>query len=539
MLDEREATILSDYVLSSGFIAFDGSHYLFDMGKTSSSSKAMKYLGLPDGLKTIGQYKLFSEFESHIPYIVSVMRGIKRSVKDVSNPETSVIKEGQSMDIRAMHKTINIYKSLCKLPQLDPDCTKGMGISILLYNPLSGDFINGNYLSIDAYLGTLGLNRKVISTMDDIPYVVPEFNPYIPEITFKKDGKEFGIPNEVTILNTAIAPEWMKGPYSKKPELSGFIGKLIRHLFPDEKSREQVLDWAHYAVFSRNGTVLCLAGDRGTGKTTFTEVLSYLVGPKYAEIVNSSVLKEKFNSQFKDKRLILFEEVALGDNASVGKIKAFCNSRITIEGKGQNAYSSENFTSIVFLVNNLTDLQIMPQERRFSIPVIAEENLLRSIPVEEIAAFKNGMEEGSKEFYDEISNFGEFLKNREPAISREQPIRGLNFDRVVKTNLSEWKDMFIEHIIHHGEAGKIINLKDIFPRSIREDKENPIMVPRKRSAYEEFLRDYRHDGATKMADVVDYGPGYKGRINYGIMPREEFLVLFSKKKTEPKGEDLL
>jgi hypothetical protein len=540
MLTEKERKSIEDYILSKGYIGYRSPNYILKSGKSTSLSKALKLLNLPQGLKELGEYKLFAEFENHSSEYLEILQTIVGGGMEVSLSEQSPFKESVPMNIREMHQNIDIYKSLVKLPLMDPGAERGPGISILLYNTLNKDFINGHSISIEGYLGTLGLTRKEVATMDSIPYVTPEFNPYVPEAIFTKSGKEYGFSGDITILNTAIAPEWMKGPYSRKPELSGFIGKLVNHLFPDEKTREQVLDWAHYAVFSRNGTVLCLAGDRGTGKTTFTEVLSYLVGPKYAEIVNSSVLKEKFNQQFKDKRLILFEEVALGDNASVGKIKAFCNSRITIEGKGQNAYSSENFTSIVFLVNNLTDLQIMPQERRFSIPVIAEENLIKSIPVKEIAAFKNGLEAGTQEFYDEISNFGEFLKNRKPSLSREQPIRGVNFDRVVKTNLSEWKDMFIEHIIHHGEAGKTINLKDIFPRSLREDKDNPIVVPRKRSAYEEFLRDYRHDGVTKMADVVDLGAGYRGRINYGIMPREEFLVKFSKKKVvEPKGEDLL
>lgn len=553
-LTENEIERLLELSEHRGFEGFNGSKFLVQGSKVGRSG-VLSNLGFPAALKTDGLYRLHSEYKELTNEIISALQSVRASGKilthgaaDVDWIEAGILQED------AIKNNIQIFKTVKKSPRLDPAGQRNNGMTIIAFNTDSRVLLNGQGVSIDGILNVLGTNREEVLASPSIPHVWPVFNPYISDLKFTTKEESLGS-MDITALNTAIPPKWMTHSKVTTPKFGGFIGKLVNHLFPDPEDLERVLDWCHYAIFKRNGTVLCLAGDRGTGKSTFVEVMSELVGSQYAEIVSDAILKEKFNGSFKDKRLIIFEEVALEDQQSINKVKAWCNSKISLEEKGMNQFTADNFSSMVFLLNNLADLKVLPQERRFSIPVVAQESLLTVLSEKEIDNFKVGLADRRQDILDQIAEFGHFLKNRKPKYSEHTPIKGANFFRVSDLALTEWQAYMREFIQNRGEIGKAIPITVIFPIRGSTDKDQ-MKFPTKKPLIDNFLRDYRFQGKYKIGDIVDLtdaeiGPLEKSfgvapqrqvgsartRRLYGVMPRPDFLKEFGIKYK--KAEDLL
>jgi hypothetical protein len=505
----------------------------------------MKMLDLKSKLREWKLIELYADFKTHEGKILSVLNSVAVDF-DIANASDldGVGEESTEGQMEQIEDSILLFKTLKIDKNLDPNGLKGL--TILAFNKDTRTFINGMRFSIEGILKLKGTTREEIMESKSIPLVWPEFNPYTPDITFDTLVPSIG-KKKIVALNTAAPPYWMtEGSKDVEPGMGPFISKLFNHLFPDKTEHDAILDWVHYAVFKRNGTVLCLAGDRGTGKTTFVEIISALVGEQYSETVSEAILKEKFNSQFINKRLIVFEEVALEDDIAINKVKAWCNNKISVEQKGMDAFTADNFSSMVFLLNDLSQLKINPQERRFSIPVVAEENLLTVLSEKEIDRFKQGLIEKRQDVIDEIAAFGLMLKLRKPINSEYVPIKGGNYKRVTDMALSEWQSHLKEFIIEKGIINKKIPITNIFP--MMDGGKSSMKAPSRRDRIENFLRDFRIDNL-KIADVVDVsdeeyeelstGGRARTRRKYGLMPRKEFLQKYGKNKEEENPEDLL
>lgn len=522
----------------------DGNYYIFNT-KTSVPSTALKKLGFPKPLlvkdKDTNLMTICLSFKNYEDAVVELLQGDKYYEPEFNNQMTPGIGDtdsGAEQEV-IIREDISIFKTVRTEGVMDPGAKKAGGLSILAFNNKSRVLLNGGRVSLDGILTILGTNREEAANSKNVPHVWPVFNPYTTELTFPHKDPMLS-DRKITALNTAIPPRWMthRSP-GVKAKFHGFIKTLIEHLFPEEIERELVLDWCHYAIYKRNGTVLCLAGARGTGKSTFIKIVGELVGSDYTELVSESILKERFNAQFKNKRLIVFEEVALSDSSAINKVKAWCNNKISIEEKGYDAFSADNFSSMVFLLNDLNDLKVMPQERRFSIPVVAEENLWTVIDEVDIAKAVESIDNKTQEAMDMIAEFGEYLKSRRPKNSEYIPIKGANFNRVSDLSLTEWQGNLREYIMSKGEIGVKIPITVIFPDE-RKEKGERQSYPNKKSTISTFLLDYRHLGKYRLGEVVDIresemveleadhgivpkSGGKKTRRNYGIIPNKVFL----------------
>lgn len=552
-LEDSESKLILQYAKDNGYVGFHAGKFHIN-GARVSNTKVLSELGFPAALKMDGLYRVFTEYKDLKQEILNTLRQVKTGLGMAEFGSFSEELAGSGIEQeKSIRENILIFKTIRRNSELDPHAGRYGGMTLIAFNPETRAILSGKDISIDALLTVLGTDREEILLNPDVVHVWPVFNPYVPDIHFEmSDDKLWS--NKIQALNTAIPPRWMTHADSVEPKLGGFIGKLILHLFPDPEDRERVLDWCHYAIFKRNGTVLCLAGDRGTGKSTFVEILSELVGSQYSAVVGDAILQEKFNSAFKDKRLIIFEEVALEDQTAINKVKAWCNNKISVEEKGVDQFTADNFTSMVFLLNNLADLKVLPQERRFSIPVVATESLLGVLSEKEIDAFKTGLQERRQDILNQLAEFGYYLKNRKPKYSEHIPIKGANFFRVSDLALTEWQAYLREFLQNRGEIGKVIPITVIFPIKSSSDKDS-MKFPTKKPVIDNFLRDYRFQGKYKMGDLVDIPEseiqgiekswgvapqrqsGSRTRRLYGIMPRESFLREFGMKYKN--SEDLL
>ncbi len=543
LFSEKEISLIQSLAKDNGYEGFlDGKYYCTEGRVLNSDNKILAELGFPAVLNQEGLLRVFIAYKDLKIPICRALAKVKLPRREFSVDNSIASLDSSMRQVEAVRENILLMKT-ARLADIHDPKAANYGLAIIAFNKTTREIINSPVMNIDGMLRMRGTSREEVMASENIPYVWPEFHPYRTEITFEKF--ERSISEDISILNTFRPPQWMTEANKEVgPELTGFIGKLVHHLFPYEPDREAVLDWCHWALKERVGTVLCLAGARGTGKSTFIEILSHIIGDHYTELVNSAILEDKFNAQFFNKRLIVFEEVALDEDLAINKIKAWCNKKISIEQKGSDAFSAENFSSMIFLINNLSQLKIGAQERRFSIPVVAERNLWNTVSEQEIGEFKKRLEERTPESLDELAAFGLFLKERKPKLSQYAPIRGPNFDRVADLALTEWQAHLREYVKTNGKAGEPLHITHIFPTPKEGDKD-ALKFPMKRSSIESFIGDYQYIGKYKIGEVIDHelpntnlrkdAPHMtnksRSRRNYGVVPYADFLEAVRTNKT--------
>jgi len=364
---------------------------------------------------------------------------------------------------------------------------------LILVDPENDDRPVHN-VSTEIYLATTGLKMAELLSSQDIPAVYRTYNPYRYEALFE-DYDAWG--ELVPYVNYYTPPRWVKVKAQKS--YGGKIRTLIDHLFPEPEEKEKVLDWMHHSITTKCGTILCLVGNRGIGKTLLvSNLLSALMGESNVEVVNSEILEEKFNSAFKNKRLLLFEEVEITSDKALNKFKAFCNERIVVEEKGQDSETVTSFASMVVMLNNTSQLKVMPQERRFSIPTLTEKRLLDVMSAKEISDFVQELRNPESVM---LAEFGEWLRARKPRLGTLDAIKGKYYFQVSATNLEDWKSFLITELakMEVGDKMTIRDAKKNFKKSRGE--ENPLF-PTKPTLISGFFMEFMYDGECRIGKIV-------------------------------------
>lgn len=535
-LSEELRNQLHTIIEESGYEGYDPSknkYHIDGLPPTSSLNKVIKSMGLKERASKHKYYELALTLDSIGDEIEKVVHSIPFGDEDNYN-KNSVGFIAKSSEVY-MHLTENlhVFKTLVRFKDIDPVGYRSSSMSVLLYNKMERTVVNGSKYSIDAILELLETDRAKVLKSKNVHLAEAVFNPYSTEPLIELNNTSlYGVP--ITGINLYKPPAW-RG-ITDKASYGGWIKQIIEHLIVDEQEREAVLDWMHFSIVSRNGTVLVLAGDRGTGKSTLAAMMAFLVGKEYTEYVSSALLTEKFNPQMDSSRLLIFEEVALRDADSVNKIKAWCNDTIAIEKKGENPFTAVNYSSMVFLLNQLEDFRISPSERRFSIPKVSEIDLKLVMPKDVIDYIQLGISKKTEEFSNDMAEFGNWLLHRKPKTDAQTPIRGEYYYKVSEMSLTMWQNEMIRYVIENGEVGVSLQFEDIF----KALKDNPMTkAPTRRDAIDNFLRDYRHRGVAKVGVTVDLATAIvpqkgsmvkrKSKYTYGLLPTESFLTSFGAK----------
>ncbi len=468
-------------------------------GSSANFDTLAKKLGLEHVLLSLDNKGPYIAFKANLSEVRQYFVDREKEIRDSKEAEGGGLFYDSSKKLMAALKTHTLYKTYKDMGDYDEGHRKSLGFSVIAFNPETQALVAPD-IRVDAYLAVRDIKRADVPLNPDIRHVWPVFNPFTAELHFPITLEDVG---EIDALNLAIPPNWLKKlKPTTKPEFSGFIHRLIHHLFPDEEDRERVLDWCHYAVTRRNGTMLCLVGARGSGKTTFVLILAKLVGNRYFTIAPESVLTDKFNSVFKNKRLVAFEEVAIVDNSSINKVKAWCNHIISIEEKGVDHALAENYSSMVLLINNRMELKIAPQERRFSVPRVTDDDLKEEFSQEELTQFNEGLNHEEEWMMDEIGKFGLFLQQRVPKYSNEVPIKNEAFFEQAEMSLTEWQRGLRDYILDHANEDVILIL-DAMPKLLAdEDTKQKERIPKKNKIIE-FLKDYKYRGEFVLGKKVE------------------------------------
>ena len=516
MFDDAEKKAILEIAENAGYTGFFKGKYQFGNNSTVSEKKVMKYLNLKDSASKISCVSL-------IPKIFT------SNVSDLEFNVCRVLREVELVDVTEVPTDISTGLA-DYLGNLDILVSVKDDTPFVVRPPTDEE---PNYLVVpevspSAVAKVRGFNMAELM-LDPRRLAEMAFNPLRPEniYTVNKRGVEHAV------LNTFNPPEWLRKKV--QPAYDGVIATIFNHLFPDSEDREYVLDWLHYAITSRNETVLAIVGARGTGKSTaFSNILRQLVGSHYFRLGSQSMLDDKFNAEMLGSRVVCLEEVSIGEAHQLSRIKAFCNSRINVEKKGVDSLTADNFASIVMLSNHRDSFKLEPQERRFSLPSNTEDDLSLVLDRDEIARFLKRIEDPQSE---EIAEFGHFLLGRRPKHSNSEPLKGKYFFTICRYSMSEWKTAILQYVITEGNIGTPMNINNI-RKAFKKDYGEEANFPYKRGAIDTFLADYKHEGRFRIGHSVPMQDG-RGRTIFGIMPNTEFLKHFGENPNKGTEEDAL
>jgi hypothetical protein len=261
MFSEKTSTHIKAIAKKNGFLGTQGNKFIFQRGPVFKASITLE-LGLPESLKELDEleyYKIKDMGSTLLKAEVCSLLSGDLFVKDISASEMLEVD-----NLQKHYNSLQLYK-VSGDHVGDRNFRMSSGYSLVAFNQDTNFMVNWKNVSPDAVLARRGIERHEVPSRKEIPEVVLKFNPLIPDLVFRAKDEVFGTEGDLTYVNTASPPYWIKeGPYKDlDPVIGPFISKLINHLFPLHHEREYVLDWCHHLLFKRNGTVLCMAGDRG------------------------------------------------------------------------------------------------------------------------------------------------------------------------------------------------------------------------------------------------------------------------------------
>ena len=261
--------------------------------------------------------------------------------------------------------------------------------------------------------------------------------------------------------NTYQPPTWYEEVFysqdglevSRRVEIPQIYKVFFIHLVQDhDESYTYVLLWLANAIRHRNYCVLTAIGNQGIGKGVLGEIMRLLVGEKNFHTSDTRLITKDFNKQFKNKRIVFCDEIQILKTEHVNKFKALINDMIEIEGKGENAVESKNYSSIYVASNNFDSIRLTDDDRRFSIIELTDEKLIHKMSTEQI---------GSLIEPDNIKQLAEYLWHLSiDKDAMKTPFKSARTEAVRLAGLKDWEEwLFDDYAIEN--QGKTIELKNV------------------------------------------------------------------------------
>lgn len=369
----------------------------------------------------------------------------------------------------------------------------------------------------DAYAKALPLHIKKVIADKGMNLATFSFNPYN---TFDKQIVELE-GQKVTEFNCFIPPTWRCGKGGKldlsleeayaEVEPPAIFVEFLNHLFPQTKHRSFVLNWMYNAIYSRNETYLVLNGKKGAGKNILCDLMGKLVGEDYYRKSNERFFDEGFNAVLDKARLVLLDEIKVEGAKQQNRLKNYINEKLNIEYKGENAVElKQTFNSYIINNNEISDMYLVWDDRRFSAPDITKEDLKELWGEKKINGFVK--------MFDDIEfqrSIGFWLKRfgRDEALGTIQCLKGERFWEIVHNSLTEWQKVIVDAILSR-ESGEysVQDLKQVYKRRVDAGK-----FPFKIQKIGDFLATYRHRGKDKLGELDGSGE------NAVIIPSKKFI----------------
>lgn len=308
----------------------------------------------------------------------------------------------------------------------------------------------------------------------------------------------------------------------------------------NEELYNYVLDWISFIIKNPNGqtgTVLCITGEQGCGKNTFTKALQEMLRNYTRVLEDIDHILGRWNSLMENKKLIIGNEIAAfgeGQKTVWNKFKHMVTEdEVTFEEKNEPKRQSENYLNFILVSNNDIIAPIEKTDRRFLVIKVpskyvqldsdADEEKLEKLKYFEELYSKMGKYDDTgkfipdKEFYDNLTSY---FKNREytpkfnPRKLPETKEKKLIQDQF-KSYIEDFiEDNYDELTREHGINKNILMNNDELTKAYRKPGQSIIQFIRQLNKY---CLKYNDNGQR----VDYYYNGMKNVYFYKLTPEYE------------------
>lgn len=389
--------------------------------------------------------------------------------------------------------------------------------NIFLYNKKIRQISEMHYKAYEK--GLSYAEKKYLS--DNLLDVLVSYDPYVlqPLIPVEWEG------SMITQVNTYSPPSWrLKEDTGTEPDER--IWELLEHLFPDDKTLDYVLNWMYHALVLRNEVYLVLNGPKGVGKGVFCSLLAALVGRVHYTEAPKNFLDSGFNAVLDKKRLIVLDEVRVGKKQHT-TLKRYINKYQAIEKKGVDAdKTSETYHSYVISNNEVSDMYLETDDRRFFVADLTTSPLLDIWTPKEIQDFAQALEREDDEL---IRPFGFWLYNHGKGenLGQFSFFKGKRFWECCYTGLTDWKKFIVDKVKScESESYSVIDLQKEYRRE--NNFSGAKYFPKDYQRIRDFLNNYLVNGVYRLGDLTKVD----GLMS--LVPSDTYMP----EESEQDGEDM-
>ena len=350
-------------------------------------------------------------------------------------------------------------------------------------------------IHIRAWLKSFKIGLKDIENSVDTLY--PLYMPLTDDQIFKSEIEEI----RSMALNVYSPPKW-KIHELGEDNLPPLLKKFFNHLFPNEESRLAIYHHLYYLLTGRSQVLLCLAGRQAIGKSIFAEtIVKAMIGRSNWAKAPRSFTKKEFNGFLKNRKAVVVEEIPLASSREerIGTnemLKDILNDTITIEEKGQDSFTTQNYVTVFVTTNSPKAIPLVDMtDRRFLCLDITKVQLRKSMTQEEIEKLKD-LNENSKEIADFcqwILKHGK-IKNKDAFYCFTNELK----KKIYFLTLSSWEIGILEWIDAVKSEYKFgIPMEQI----VKEAKKHNSGKSVKLSTVEEFLNKHQLPSGNYIGDI--------------------------------------
>lgn len=287
----------------------------------------------------------------------------------------------------------------------------------------------------------------------------------------------------------------------------------------DDDKYNYILNYiAKMVKVGKTNQMIVLVGGMGTGKSSFSNILAYIIGSKYRlKIDDISRLSNRFNSSFEKAIIVQFEEVA--SNASSyylvqDLLKTLTTeSEMLIEKKGVDSYMIENLCNPIIASNSYSPVRITKDNRRAFVCKVSNIRVNDSVYFKAlIKDIEERIEELRYYFYN--YNYTDDLNSIRPTTNEELSM--MNGQKPIETVFIE------ERLVLNGEPkNECRNFQNVYD-SYRLFCNNNTIKPKSQQKFSTILQDNgfdiirARDGGNKQRFVQGFTDNVDDDVEYGF-----------------------
>ncbi len=224
---------------------------------------------------------------------------------------------------------------------------------------------NGKVITAEEYFSSKHIK------LDHLDIKFGKFEPHKPDQWEKENGSPYAFYNRY--YNSPI----MSLAKTDNKTIPSLFDKLISNLTSNDEEKFALINWLayFYQTLRKSKVAWVIKGEKGIGKGILMNILRNIFGINYVytESTAKSVIAQ-FNSHWKDKLFIVFEEVnftglKIGKEEIHGKLKdIITDGYINIEAKGKDMVTNYSFYSnLLFFSNKDNPIEVEVGDRRLNL----------------------------------------------------------------------------------------------------------------------------------------------------------------------------